>query len=98
MTVTELTPRELIEQEIKKLDDLEQVLVEKGAAKTDEDIKAADTQAAAVLMGGYVMFGVAVIAAMLLRKISKYSNLTRLKIGPDGVEIDTEAKNDNQEV
>lgn len=48
MTVTELTPRELIEQEIKKLDDLEQVLVEKGAAKTDEDIKAADTQAAAV--------------------------------------------------
>lgn len=56
-----------------------------------------DTQAAAVLMGGYVLFGVAVVAAMLLRKISKYSNLTRLKIGPDGVEIDAEAKQDNDQ-
>jgi HK97 family phage major capsid protein len=48
MTDTDLTAREVIEQELKKLDDLEQVLIEKGAAKTDEDIKAADTQAASV--------------------------------------------------
>lgn len=51
-----------------------------------------DTQASAVLMGGYVIFGVAVVASMLLRKLSKYSNLTRLKIGPDGLEIDAETK------
>lgn len=45
MTMTELTPREQMEGELKKLDDLEQVLIEKGAAATDEDVKAADLQA-----------------------------------------------------
>jgi HK97 family phage major capsid protein len=48
MTDTGLTPRERMESALVELDRLEQVLVEKGAAKTDEDVKAADHQAAEV--------------------------------------------------
>ncbi len=48
MPMTELTPRELMEKELHTLDALEQALIEKGAARTDEDIKAADEQAARV--------------------------------------------------
>jgi HK97 family phage major capsid protein len=48
MAVTELTPRELMEAELRKLDELEQVLVGKGAAATDEDVRSADLQAQAV--------------------------------------------------
>lgn len=55
-----------------------------------------DTQAAAVLMGGFVIYGIAVLAALLLRKMSKYANLTRLKIGVDGVEIETEKESDDE--
>ncbi len=42
MTMTDLTPREMLEESIKRADEAEQVLIEKGAAASDDDRKAAD--------------------------------------------------------
>lgn len=51
-----------------------------------------DTQPATVIMGGFVIFCVTALVVTFFRKFSKYSNLTRLRIGPDGFEFDAEAK------
>ncbi len=41
MTMTELTPREMLEESIKRADEAEQVIIDKGAAASEDDHKAA---------------------------------------------------------
>lgn len=56
-----------------------------------------DTQPATVIMGGFVVFCITALIVTFFRKFSKYANLTRLKIGPDGFELDAETKEEPKE-